>query len=258
VALDAARLAGDYLRGEYERFTPMPDAKSDISTHADRGSQLLIFQHLAEKFPLDGLCGEEAVGEKSTGTSGRVWVIDPIDGTRGFAMKNGEFSTMIGLSIAGEVVVGVVLEPALNRVTYARRGGGCWTQSAGETPRECFVSKTSAIGGTLIQSRSKSRTPAVAALNPTSVLEMYSAGVKLAAVARGDADIYVNTYPNFRDWDICAGHILVTEAGGQVCGLRGEPLHYGGAEFAQRLGLVGSNGVETENVLRALANVPLI
>jgi 3'(2'), 5'-bisphosphate nucleotidase len=91
----------------------------------------------------------------------------------------------------------------------------------------------------------------VAALAPRRVLETYSAGVKLALVARGEADLYLNTYPQFNDWDICAGQILVEEAGGRVSGLLGEPIQYGGAT-GQRSGLLASNGLLHESAVAAI------
>jgi 3'-phosphoadenosine 5'-phosphosulfate (PAPS) 3'-phosphatase len=82
----------------------------------------------------------------------------------------------------------------------------------------------------------------VQALRPARVVETYSAGIKLALVARGEADVYVNDYPTFHDWDACAGHILVEEAGGAVTGLAGEALEYGRPNAAQHIGLLASNG----------------
>ena len=70
-------------------------------------------------------------------------------------------------------------------------------------------------------------------------------------MARGEADVYLNTYDAFHDWDICAGHILVTEAGGKVTGTRGETLQYGLPGAWQRQGLLASNGrVHEESVKR--------
>jgi 3'(2'), 5'-bisphosphate nucleotidase len=98
---------------------------------------------------------------------------------------------------------------------------------------------------TLTQSRS--RDPAkpsrwVQALKPAKVIESHSAGVKLALVARSEADVYLNTYSEFHDWDIAAGQILVTEAGGQVTGCGGQTLIYGTPGAWQRHGLIASNG----------------
>jgi 3'(2'), 5'-bisphosphate nucleotidase len=95
-------------------------------------------------------------------------------------------------------------------------------------------------------------TKQVQALKPGRVLETHSAGVKLARVARGEADLYVNHYPNFHDWDIAAGHVLVLEAAGKVSGLRGQPIQYGKGAADQRLGLLASNAVIHEIALQGL------
>lgn len=247
-ALRAARAAGDLLAREYETFAKVADAPADITTEADRKAQEAILGHLFAAFPNDAFAAEEDTPTLSrTRRAGpRLWIIDPIDGTRGFARKNGEFSVMIALLDQGQVALGVVLEPIKCRLTYAVRGGGCWRRDGDGTPLRCAVSRTSELAVcTLTQSHSKN--PAepsgpVRALGPRRVIETYSAGVKLALVARGEADIYVNNYPAFSDWDICAGDVLVTEAGGQVSGLKGEQIVYGGQPGSQRCGLLATNG----------------
>jgi 3'-phosphoadenosine 5'-phosphosulfate (PAPS) 3'-phosphatase len=83
-------------------------------------------------------------------------------------------------------------------------------------------------------------------------VETYSAGIKLAMVARGEADIYLNTYTAFHDWDICAGHILVNEAGGRVTGLGGQELHYGLPGAWQRHGVLATNGQLHDGAIEAL------
>jgi 3'(2'), 5'-bisphosphate nucleotidase len=93
------------------------------------------------------------------------------------------------------------------------------------------------------------------ALQPARVLETYSAGIKLAMIARGEADIYLNTYDAFHDWDICAGHILVDEAGGRVTGLGGQELRYGLPSAWQRHGLLASNGKLHNVAAKALASI---
>ena len=123
VALEAVQRAGQILLAEYAHFQAIPNAPADISTHADRVSQDIILEHLHTAFPDDALCAEEATaafaGVPQTGS--RVWIVDPIDGTRGFARKNGEFSIMVALVENGRIGVGVVSEPAKERLTYARQ-----------------------------------------------------------------------------------------------------------------------------------------
>jgi 3'(2'), 5'-bisphosphate nucleotidase len=258
-ALGAAATAADYLRAAYEAFTPISNAPASISTEADRASQDLILTHLSAAFPDDALCAEEGTpalrGAKREGR--RLWVVDPIDGTRGFVMKNGEFSVMIGLVEDGRVVVGVVSEPALSRVTYAAIGNGCWVRAGNGSPARCSVTRTESLSdAVLVQSHAKKgETPwPVTSLKPRSVVETYSAGVKLAMVARGEVDLYVNTYPNFSDWDICAGDLLVTEGGGAVTEIAGTPVRYGTLGNAQRGGLLATNGRLHSAAVAALRN----
>jgi 3'(2'), 5'-bisphosphate nucleotidase len=193
-------------------WSPSPDAPDWISTPTDHDAQELILSVLRNAFPDDALCAEENTPTLATARrqGQRVWVVDPIDGTRGFARKLGEFSVMIGFIDAGRVQVGVVLEPAINRLTYARRGGGCWYVQDGSAPIPCRTNRTDKPQlATLVQSHAKSGqpTPVVRAVHPARVLQTYSSGIKLAMVARGEADVYVNDYRAFKDWDVCAGCI---------------------------------------------------
>ena len=168
------------------------------------------------------MCAEEETATLAAAahTGERLWIVDPIDGTRGFARKNGEFSVMIGFVDRGRIAVGVVLEPAKGRLTYAVSGRRLLAaRRRTRRPTACRVSAVKDLSAaTLAQSRS--RDPAVPsapvqALHPARVVETYSAGIKLALVARGEADVYLNTYDAFHDWDICAGTFSWWKRGGR-------------------------------------------
>jgi 3'(2'), 5'-bisphosphate nucleotidase len=287
VALDAAQLARKHLLQEYERFQVIPDAPADISTDADRQAQEIILQRIRQTFPRDGLCAEEATAtlHDAVHTGVRVWIVDPIDGTRGFARKNGEFSVMIAFVDHGQIGVGVVAQPAVRKLTYAVRAQGCWRLDGDDDkPIRCQVTTIEELRKcTLTQSRSRGAekgsgvvlislaeigkiktTPDpfsapikgsrwALALEPANIVESYSAGIKLALVARGDADVYLNTYEAFHDWDICAGDILVTEAGGRVTGTAGQKLQYGLQGAWQKNGLLATNGRLHAATLRVIA-----
>lgn len=257
-ALDAADAAGKVVADLYARFEVVPDAPASITTDADRQAQEIILGKVRRRFPGDALCAEESTATLADAAHAgpRVWIVDPIDGTRGFARKNGEFSVMIGFVDERKIAVGIVLEPARSRLTYASLGGGCWKRDGNDaTPYPCRVSAVDTLAhATLTQSRSKKTTSSdklVQALRPARVLETYSAGIKLALVARSEADLYLNTYRLFHDWDICAGHILVEEAGGKVTGLQGETLTYGQPGNWQRHGVLATNGVLHTEALAA-------
>lgn len=256
-ALGAAERAGALIRKEYDIFVPVPDAPASISTYVDKASQELILGELKSRFPADALCAEESTPalETAAKTGSRVWVVDPIDGTRGFAKKTGQFSVMIGLLHDGQPVVGVVLEPAFDRLTYATLGGGCWTKTGKGSLSQCSVSGHIKLSeAVLVQSWSKpgQTSKPVQTIRPGKVVETYSGGVKLAMVARGECDIYANTYERFYDWDICAGHILVAEAGGMVTNLAGGAIHYGESDFGQGHGLLATNGPLHQAVIEKL------
>ncbi len=258
-ARESAGLASEYLRAEYEKFVAIPDAPVTISTHADKASQELILGFLHDRFPSDALCAEESTPAfDAVPKSGRrAWVVDPIDGTRGFAKKVGQFSVMIGLLVDGQPKVGVVAEPAQNRFTYATAAGGCWTHTGTAEPERCRVSARGFPDLVLAQSWLKTgmSPKPVRALAPARVIETYSGGVKLALVARGEADVYANTYETFADWDICAGHLLVTEAGGTVTTLSGAAIAYQGEGFKQKAGLLATNGSIHAEAIERLAEL---
>lgn len=257
VALEAAGRASTYIRTEYESFAAVPDAPASISTHVDKASQELILKMLHAAYPNDALCAEESIsGFENIPMSGkRTWVVDPIDGTRGFAKKVGQFSVMIGLLVDGQPVVGVVAEPAQNRITYAQVGNGCYCAVGEDTLTRCKVSTRKPEAFVLTQSWAKPGQPSkpVELIKPAKVIETYSGGVKLAQVARGEADVYANTYEAFYDWDICAGHVLVTEAGGKVTDLAGNPIVYQASDFSQRKGLLATNGPSHVEIVKRLA-----
>jgi 3'(2'), 5'-bisphosphate nucleotidase len=258
VALEAADAAGRLILEYYERFVPIPDAPSSISTDADRDSQELVLQTIRHHFPNDALCAEEKTPtlESAIRNGPRLWIVDPIDGTAGFARKNGEFSVMIAFVENGAMMVGIVLKPVDWVCTFARKGDGCWRyRGAGGERVRCHVGNATELAtAKFTQSRSKTAkaSPLVAKLKPAKTLETYSAGLKLAQVASGEADVYANTYPEFHDWDICAGHILVEEAGGKVTTLSGAPVEYGTDGFKQRGGLLATNGILHERVMGLL------
>ncbi len=260
-ALEAVEKARPLILDAYAHFQPIPDAAASISLPVDRDTQEILLGHLAAAFPNDAFCAEEETPTmlRLAGVGSgrpRTWIIDPIDGTRGFAVKNGEFSVMVGLIEGGHVAVGVVLEPVRQRLTYATRGGGCWKRDGSGAVERCRVTATDRLPGAMLtvsrSSTGRKRSPQVDALGDIRLLPAYSAGLKLAHVARGEADLYLNVYPNFNDWDICAGQILVEEAGGQVCGLSGQAIEYGHGRGQQRDGLLATNGRLQAQALAAL------
>lgn len=247
-AIEAANLASQVIKEAYQTLEADPTAQAHVTTKTDLASQEAILGYLLERFPGDSFAAEEdtqALKHAPRGGS-RLWVVDPIDGTRGFVKKTGEFSVMIGFCLEGRAVVGVVAEPALDRLTFATLGGGTWVREKGRSDHPSRVSACQALEEAVL-TRSHTKNPGDPGetgrkLGLNRFLERYSAGVKLALVARGEADIFVNDYPSYRDWDLCAGVILVEEAGGLVTDLEGNPVRFGRPGNLQDKGLVASTG----------------
>lgn len=230
IARQAAQKAAEIILEHYEKLEAMSWAPPEITTATDRQAQDGILEYLSQHFPEDGFCAEEKTPllTRLQRQAKRVWIIDPIDGTRGFVLKNGEFATLIALVEEGEPVLGLILEPAENRLTWAVRKQGCWTQVGDGPAKKCSVSQTAELRlARLVRSRGESGdTPKPPLLPVAEQIYCYSAGRKLAMVARGEADLYTSLYPGFFVWDICAGQVLVTEAGGRLTDACGQEISY--------------------------------
>jgi 3'(2'), 5'-bisphosphate nucleotidase len=262
-ALEAVKSTHDPICQAYARLIPIPGAAASITLPIDRLTQEILLQSLSRAFPGDAFLAEEETPTLASlpgadSGRGRLWIIDPIDGTRGFAVKNGEFAVMVALLSQGRLAVGVVYEVVRERLTYAMQGGGCWRCDGGEPPVRCQVRGTADLASaTMTVTRSPSYgpgSPLVKALGVAQLLPSYSAGRKLTLVARGEADLFLNTYPAFNDWDIAAGQILVEEAGGQVSDLEGQPIHYGAGRGMQRGGLLASNDLIHAEALKKVVS----
>jgi 3'(2'), 5'-bisphosphate nucleotidase len=258
IALALVAEAGTLALRLYDELPLVADAPADITTAADHAVQALLVAGLLDQRPGDGILAEEASGVALPSPLGRRhWQIDPIDGTRGFARKNGEYAIQLALVEDGEPVVGVVFEPTPQRLTYASRGAGCWLRDGGGAAVRAAVSATR--GRPEVVAISRSRKPdQVAALlagfGAGRAIPTYSAGIKLAQVARGEADLYLGDYLGLHDWDVAPGHALVEEAGGRVTSVDGDPIRYVGTgrSLAGR-GLLASNGHVHEAAVAAFA-----
>src|SRR5207302_1908452 len=133
----------------YARFEVIPNAPASISTDADRQSQEIILSHLHQVFPADALCAEEATFTltQTAQVGSRLWIVDPIDGTRGFARKIGEFSVLIAFVQDGEIAVGVVQEPAKVRRPWAARSERCWRREGSRALGRCSKAACSRATG---------------------------------------------------------------------------------------------------------------
>ncbi|WGK60913.1 3'(2'),5'-bisphosphate nucleotidase CysQ [Halopseudomonas sp. SMJS2] len=228
--IDITRVAGEQVLQIYHSDFEVR-GKDDASpvTEADERAEALILRALAQCAPVDPVISEEAAAAGHVPEVGqRFWLVDPLDGTREFISRNGEFTVNIALIEAGEPVLGVVLAPALGRLFAGARGCGAFVEEAGiRKPIECR--EPSSEGLEVVASRSHGDAQALDAfLAGRKVRSLKSAGssLKICLVAAGEADLYPRLGRTM-EWDIAAGHAVLLAAGGQLLTLQHEPLRYG-------------------------------
>ncbi|MEP6911158.1 MAG: inositol monophosphatase family protein [bacterium] len=211
-SVQLAREAGE-ITNRYFQGTLSPERKADNSfvTVADRESERHIRSSIEQVFPDDGIMGEEE-GEKS-GSSGRRWIIDPIDGTFAFVHGVPFYGVMIGLEVGADPVLGVVNLPALNEIIYAAKGLGCfWNDQAAR------VSSTSTLDSALLLStdfRASNQDRFSSALEDlcqkANAARTWGDCYGHMLVATGRADVMLDPFMNI--WD-CAALLPIIEEGG--------------------------------------------
>jgi 3'(2'), 5'-bisphosphate nucleotidase len=206
-------------------------AKADASpvTAADEAAEAVILARLAELTPEIPVVAEETVaaGHVPEIGDGQFWLVDPLDGTKEFLSRNGEFTVNIALIEGREPILGVVLAPARDQAWWGARGRGATARDADGGTHAIAVRKAPAGGLVAIASRSHRDAETQAFLDQAGVGKCISAGssLKFCLVAEGKADLYPR-FGRTMEWDVAAGHAVLAAAGGRVTTRDGAPLLY--------------------------------
>ncbi len=227
--------AGDAIMAVYRTEFAVED-KSDASpvTEADRRAEAIILEGLARlPGPALPVVAEEevAAGRMPDVGAGPFWLVDPLDGTKQFVKRQGEFTVNIALIEDGLPVLGVVHAPAI-AATYWASPLGAFAATDGAGPRPIACRPTPAKGLIAVASRSHRNQATDDFLARHDIAEAISSGssIKFCLVACGRADLYPRTGRTM-EWDTAAGHAVVRYAGGTVTDLAGNPLRYGKPGF---------------------------
>jgi 3'(2'), 5'-bisphosphate nucleotidase len=231
----AVRAAGDAVMRVYAgdfAVRGKPDASP--VTDADEAAEALIVPVLQRLTPGVPVVAEEAAAAGyCPEVAGRFWLVDPLDGTKEFVQRNGEFTVNVALVEHGVPVLGVVLAPALGRLFAGVQGQGAFQGEGEGARRPIRCRRAPAEGITVVASRSHGDAHALAAfLHGCRVASTRLTGssLKLCLLAAGEADLYPRLGPTM-EWDVAAGHAVLLAAGGAVVDLAGRPLRYGKAGF---------------------------
>ena len=258
VAKAAAREAGAIIMRHYGLPTIDVNTKPDKSpvTAADVEANNAIIAALSAAFPDDAILTEETPDDRSRLAKPRVWIIDPLDGTRDFVARTGDFCVHIGLAVAAEAVVGVVYQPVADSLAYAVKGGGAFEERGGET-RKLHASTLSAPGqiriGVSRLNLDEGLGKCLAAAGMSDRAVRMGASVKHIALARGELDAVLNLSPSEQEWDTCAPEVIMREAGCTVTNGDGVPFRYNQPDLFRPRGSAASNGHCHSLVLRVMA-----
>jgi histidinol-phosphatase len=249
-AAEIAHEAGQLTLRHFRSGDLVVERKADKSpvTIADRDAEQLLRDRIAKKFSGDAVIGEEH--GTSSGTSGYVWVLDPIDGTKSFIHGIPLYTTLLGVLKDGEPVVGVIHAPALSETVFAARGGGCSYVREGEAPQPARVSRVKRLSESLLlttEVTSFSDRPSGDDLDKFLQLQKvarltrtWGDGYGYLMVATGRAEVMIDPIVNL--WDAAALQNVIEEAGGRFTDWQGNPTIHAGEAIA-------TNGLVTEEVL---------
>jgi myo-inositol-1(or 4)-monophosphatase len=249
-AIDIARESGAQLSTYFERRVAFElKGDFDLVTEADRASEKLVVERLRSHFPFHSIVAEEGGGHE--GASGYRWYVDPLDGTTNFAHGFPIYNVTLGLELDGEMLVGVVFDPTRQELFSAERGAGAYLNN-----RRIRVSAAKRLEDSLVSTGFPSRKRHLnvnihfyhqMAMATHGVRRSGSAAIDLAYVACGRLEAFWEFGLN--PWDMAAGILLVTEAGGACSDMKGGKHNLGAPH------LLTDNGVIHQETLTLFAEI---
>ena len=258
LAGQAAREAAAIILRHYQAGGIAVETKADDSpvTAADRDANAAIVGRIADAFPGDAILSEESPDSEARLDKRRVWIVDPLDGTRDFVARTGDFCVHIGLAVDGAAALGVVVQPTTGTLWRAAAGAGAFRERDGAVER-LHVSAVAELARFRI---------GVSRLNASDRLgqclrqagldrraETMGASVKHMATAAGALEAVINLSPGECDWDTCAPEAILREAGGALTDGDGHPFRYNQRDVLHARGSIASNGARHAELVGMIA-----
>jgi len=192
-----------------------------------------------------GILSEETKDTPSRLSKEKIWIIDPLDGTKDFLQKTGEFSIMVGLVHNKEPILGVVYKPVDDKIYFAEKGKGAFLKEADKPLKKLKISSVFSLAdANFVFSRYHLGNLEKKFMEKAKISKITCAGsigVKLGLISEGKADGYFTMSNKTCQWDICAPEIILKEAGGKVTDLKGENFVYNRRQIRNLNGIVASN-----------------
>lgn len=243
--------AGENVLGYYDKEYPEQEKEKFPVTKVDFASNKILLEGLS-KYEDVGILSEETKDDKSYLNYERIFIIDSLDGTKDFVHKTGDFSIMVALVENNYPVIGVVYKPIDGNLYYAIKSKGAFSESNGEK-KELQVSNEEDFSRMKLVTSRFHLKPYEIELKDRLKIGTYkkigSAGLKMAKIAEGAAQIYLNTASQTGEWDTAVGTIIVEEAGGRVTDVNGERLQFKKEKPYNLNGFVVSSGMKHDKII---------
>ena len=255
VAQEAATIVKTYYVGSSEVEYK---AGHEPVTEADRSANQHIVSRIVAEFPDDGVLSEESKDDLVRLNKERVWIVDPLDGTKEFIARNGEFSIMIGLAIGGRAVMGVVMQPDPGLIYCGSAAATGVRLYEGDDWVPLTVGDERQIGRMVMVSSRSHRQQVVDKIRKKLAITRErvsgSVGLKVGLITRQLADLYIHPSPGCKEWDLCAPYALLQAAGGTMTDCWGNPITFNNRDVRAHNGLVATNGTRHDDVIAAVAS----
>jgi 3'(2'), 5'-bisphosphate nucleotidase len=259
LACAAARAGGAAVMEFYGDTSYQSKTGGSPVTAADDASNTAVLQLIRDAFPNDAILSEESRDSAARLSANRLWIIDPLDGTKEFIARIPEFAVMIALLNNSRLVVAAVYRPVDDALYFASVDGGAFRAQHGATAQLRVDPHRRPIRA--VGSRSHAE-PTVSRLYDAlgaTVEPCGSVGVKCALIAEGQRDLYVHPVPYMSEWDTAAPELILREAGGVVTDCTGAALCYNKQDPHQPRGILAAASHELhENVIGKLRAQPAV
>ena len=252
LAILAAREAGRIIMRSFRTDQKVTHKSPDQPlTEADLAADAMLKRLLLGDRLLYGWLSEETADNPARLQRDHVWIVDPIDGTSSYIDGYAEFAISIGLAVDHEAVLGVVYNPATDEMYAAQRGRGAWRVGGSSLN----VVRPPCGSRVMVASRSEIENGEFEPFRDDFVItETGSTAYKLLKVATGVADVFVSRGPK-SEWDVCAGALIVEEAGGRATDLNGRAIRYN-QERTEVFGIMATNGQLHGEMIERVAALP--
>ncbi len=251
LALNAAQKAAEIVLNIYKQdFSVSQKDDNEPITQADIQSNQVIVKSLSQsELPI---LSEESPNQKEKRIdSKKLWIIDPLDGTTDFVNKTGEFTIMIALVEKNTPIMGVISHPIENKLYVSQKGQGAfryykeeWIKL--EVSTTSIISQCRAVGSRFHQSEQEKNF-----LKTLEISKFTSRGssLKVLDISSAKAELYFTTSNKIKQWDTCASNSIISEAGGKMTDMSGQPLKYNTENVAHQNGILVTNNIIHQNIV---------